>query len=70
MKAKELIKKPREIEEIYQQIENDNKNGFYKSFIPHWINISDEVKLALMKDGFKVYEGEWMRGDYGLIIEW
>lgn len=70
MKAKELIKSVKSLDELYKQIEQDNLNGWCKSFFPHFINIENETKLRLIQDGFKVYEGEWLRGDYGLIIEW
>lgn len=70
MKAKDLIKITRSLDEVYKQIEQDNSHGWFKSFFPHWINIADETKLRLIQDGFKVYEGEWLRGDHGLIIEW
>lgn len=70
MKANELEKYSPSLESIYSDIERENKNHAFKMFYPHWIYVSDICRLELMKQGFKVYEGEWMRGDYGLIIEW
>jgi len=70
MKAKEIERQSKDIKEIYEQIERDNSSGWFKSFFPHFVNISNETKIQLIQDGFKVYEGEWLRGDYGLIIEW
>lgn len=70
MKAKELVKVSKSLDEVYKQIDQDNEAGWSKSFFPHFIRISDETRLRLIQDGFKIYEGEWMRGDYGLIIEW
>lgn len=70
MKAKDLIKKSLSIDEIYKQIEIDNKAGQYKSFIPHFMCVEDKIVNQLINDGFKVSKGEWMRGDNGLIIEW
>ena len=70
MKAKDLIKKTLSIEEVYKHIEQDNKDGQYKSFIPHFMCVEDNIVNQLINDGFKVSKGEWMRGDYGLIIEW
>lgn len=70
MKANELEKYSPSLEEIYQTIEKESKNYTHKIFYPHWIYFSDACKLELIKQGFKVYEGEWLRGDYGLIIEW
>jgi hypothetical protein len=48
-----------------------NSAGQFKHAIPHFIYVSDEVKLKLMADGFKVYIGNW--GGFSpndLIIEW
>lgn len=58
------------IDEIYKQIEIDNKAGQYKSFIPHFMCVEDKIVNQLINDGFKVSKGEYMRGDNGLIIEW
>lgn len=70
MKATDLIKTSPSLEEIYQNIERENKQHNFKVFYPHWVYFSDSCKLELIRQGFKVSEGEWVRGDYGLIIEW
>ena len=70
MKARELEKNSPSLDQIYNIIKEANKRNEYKIFLPHWVYFSDECKLELMRQGFKVYQGEWLRGDYGLIIEW
>lgn len=70
MKARELEKHSPSLDLLYESIEEANKRNEYKIFFPHWVYFSDERKLELMRQGFKVYQGEWLRGDYGLIIEW
>jgi len=70
MKAKDLVKISEVVENIYKQISEANSNGQFKYFIPHFVYVSDEVKLQLMKDGYKVYEGQWDNIMSGLIIEW
>ena len=71
MKAKDLKKESEVIENIYKAISDANSRGFFKHFIPHWIYVSEEVKMQLIEDGFKLYKGNW---DFGmtdcLIIEW
>lgn len=69
--ASDIVKKSVSVEDIKKDISRAvGGSSVYKLFYPHWIYISDEVRLELMRDGFKVYTGEWMRGDIGLIIEW
>ena len=70
MKAIELEKHSPSLDQIYKSIEEANKRNEYKIFFPHWVYFSDECKLELMRQGFKVYQGEWLHGDCGLIIEW
>ena len=70
MKARELEKNSPSLDLIYNAIKEANKRNEYKIFFPHWVYFSDECKLELMRHGFKLYQGEWLRGDYGLIIEW
>ena len=70
MEARELEKNSPSLDQIYNAIKEANKQNEYKIFFPHWVCFSDECKLELMRQGFKVYQGEWLRGDYGLIIEW
>lgn len=70
MEARELEKNSPSLDQIYNAIKEANKQNKYKIFFPHWVYFSDECKLELMRQGFKVYQGEWLRGDYGLIIEW
>ena len=71
MKAKELVKKAKTIEEIYSQIRQASDNGEFKTFLHHCVFVSDETKLQLSADGFKVYNGDWdgvMTNVF--IIEW
>ena len=70
MKATDLTKTSPSLDDIYQEIRTANERHEYKLFYPHWRYISDECKLELINNGFKVYQGEWLHGDYGLIIEW
>ena len=71
MKASDLKKKSIDIESIYKEIESMNSAGQFKHVIPHFIYVSDEVKLKLMADGFKVYIGNWSNfSPNDLIIEW
>lgn len=70
MKANSLMKKSIALDEIYAQIEQSNERGQFKHFIPHFIYISDDVRLQLQNDGFKAYYGEWFANDSGLVIEW
>ena len=71
MKASDLIKKSLDIQVIYKNIEERNSNGEFKYFIPHFVYVSDEVKLKLIADGFKVYIGNWSNfSPNDLIIEW
>lgn len=70
MKARELEKHSPSLDQIYTIIGEANKRNEYKIFFPHWVYFSDECKLELMRQGFKVYQGEWLRRNYGLIIEW
>lgn len=71
MKANELEKKELTLKNIYEAIKNDNENGCYKHHIPHWLYVSEQTKLQLMNDGFKVYKGAWdaIMTD-AIIIEW
>ena len=71
MKANSLIKKSVKIEDIYNAIESANTGMCFKHFIPNNVYVSDEVKLKLVADGFKIYVGDWdgiMTNV--LIIEW
>tara|TARA_R110002049_G_scaffold64570_6_gene170207 strand:- start:123 stop:335 length:213 start_codon:yes stop_codon:yes gene_type:complete len=70
MKAQSLKKVPESIENIYAQISEANANNQFKCFIPHFIYVTNETKLQLIKDGYKVYEGNWDSIITGLIIEW
>lgn len=71
MKAKDLNKTSETIENIYSQISEANANNQFKCFIPHFLYVDDSVKMQLIKDGYKVYRGDWdgMMIDC-LIIEW
>lgn len=71
MKAKSLKKVPEAIENIYKQISEANANNKFKCFIPHFIYVTDDVKMKLIDDGYKVYKGNWdaIMTDC-LIIEW
>ena len=70
MKAQSLKKVPHAIENIYHEISEANANNHFKCLIPHFIYVTDEAKLQLIKDGYKVYEGNWDSLMKGLIIEW
>jgi len=70
MKAKHLKKVPEAIENIYKQISEANSNNQFKCFLPHFIYVTDETRLQLIKDGYKIYEGNWDSLITGLIIEW
>lgn len=69
MKAKDLVKKPFSIEKIYEQIKTDNEHGHFKSSFPLSMYITNETKLKLISNGFKVYEGIRFNEE-SLIIEW
>lgn len=70
MEAKSLAKTSPSLDDIYANIECANKRHEYKVYYPHFIYFSDELKLELIRKGFKVYLGEWFHGDMGYIIEW
>lgn len=70
MNTRELERHSLPLNKIYEDIENANKRNEYKIFYPHFVYFSDACKLELIRQGFKVYQGEWMHGDQGLIIEW
>lgn len=73
MKANNITKTSITTKEIYENIESQLKHNasFFKYHIPHWVYVSDEVKLELMNDGFKVYKGSWDGIlNEALIIEW
>lgn len=71
MKAKSLTKTSVSVENIYKGISEANANNRFKHFIPHDVYVSDEVRLKLIDDGFKVHKGDWdgVMKDC-LIIEW
>lgn len=72
MKAKDLVKKPVDINKIYEiiKMQNNNDNAF-KAHLPHWWYIKEETIIQLINDGFKVYRGEWDGiNTNALIIEW
>lgn len=70
MKAQSLNKRSVKIEEIYNSIRQANGDGRYKYLIAHFMYVSDDVRLQLIKDGYKVYEGKWDNQLMGLMIEW
>jgi len=71
MRANELKKESISIEDIYEAICNANTFKQYKHFIPHHIYVSEQVKLRLIEDGFKVYKSDWDGVTKEcLIIEW
>ena len=73
MKSHELKKVSLTLDEIYESIKKDTQHGknIFKYQIPHWVYVSDEVKLQLISDGFKVYIGNWDGIlNNSLIIEW
>ena len=72
MKVSDLIKKSKTGKEIYDEIVSFNKNNpsHFKFFIPHFEYVSSEAIFELIQMVFSVSEGEWFRGDKGLIIQW
>lgn len=70
MNTRELERHSLPLNKIYEDIENANGRNEYKIFYSHFVYFSDACKLELIRQGFKVYQGEWMHGDQGLIIEW
>lgn len=70
MKASDLVKKEMTIKDLYESIQMSNEQGSFKYFIPHYMYVSENTKLKLIEDGFKVCSGSWIGGDEGLIIEW
>lgn len=70
MKAIELSKHSPTLDKIYDDIQRANERNEYKVFYPHFVYFSDACMVELIKQGFKVYRGEWFHGDHGLIIEW
>lgn len=67
MKASHLQKQSEVIENIYKDISEANANGRRKHFIPHWVYVSEAVKLQLLEDGYTLWDGLM---NNGLIIEW
>lgn len=70
MKATDLVKTSPSIEDVYETIKLANERHEFKVFYPHWVYVSNACKLELIHNGFKLSEGEWLHGSYGLIIEW
>ncbi|WP_373735344.1 hypothetical protein [Bacteroides heparinolyticus] len=70
MKATDLEKTSPSLDDIYGTIKLANERHEFKVFYPHWVYFSDACKLELIRNGFKLSEGEWLRDSYGLIIEW
>ncbi len=70
MRANNLIKKPIDLKKIYKDIEDANNRNEYRYFINPFIYISDEVKLELLNNGFKVYSSKDFNGLEGLVVEW
>lgn len=62
----------KEVEKRMDEVENNpNEKGVFKIFYPHFIYVSDELKIELIQYGYKVYIGDWdgiMTN--ALIIEW
>ena len=71
MKAQSLKKVPVSIESIHQQISEANSRGEFRWFIPHFVYVTEEVKIQLIEEGFKVYKADWdgLLTDC-LIVEW
>jgi len=61
-----------EVEKRIDEVESGkNENGVFKIFYPHWVYVSDDIKLQLMKYGYKVYTDNWDGIMINaLIIEW
>lgn len=71
MKAKDLIKKERPIEELRKEIVSINDGGGCAMFIHRSMYVSEKTKMQLINDGFKVSIGDWdgMMTNV-VIIEW
>lgn len=70
MKARQKTKKSISIEDIYKRIK-EMPETVYKTFFHHSEYISDEIKMQLISDGYKVYIGDWDAHCINcLIIEW
>lgn len=74
-KASQITKESLTIEDIEKKISdieaNPYEKGLFKIFFPHWVYISNDVKLKLMEAGYKVYTADWdgvMKDAF--IIEW
>lgn len=61
-----------DVEKRINEVEtNKNEIGVFKIFYPHFVYFPDELKLELMKLGYKVYVGDWDGIIINaLIIEW
>ncbi|MFD2824796.1 hypothetical protein ACFS5M_14025 [Lacinutrix iliipiscaria] len=71
MKACELKKTSEALENIYKLISEANSRSEFKCFIPHFVYVSEKIRLQLIEDGFKVYRGDWDGVITNcLIIEW
>lgn len=73
-KASERIKVSVDIKDVENRMaqqETSYDKGVFKAFFPHWVYVSDEIKMQLINNGYKVYIGDWdhvMKN--ALIIEW
>ena len=69
MRAKDLVKKPIRIEDIYEAIKSANDSGYYKTSIMGFTYMNEKVRTQLLNDGFKLHKTEEGMNEQ-LIIEW
>jgi hypothetical protein len=70
MKAKDIQKKYITIDKIYERIKMANDNCENAIIYPFFVNISDETKLQLMNDGYKLSRSNYEFTANALIIQW
>ena len=71
IKAKDLSKKGISIEQLEGIIKEADSKGENRFFLYPAVLFTDEVKMKLIENGFKVYKGDWdgiMKDVF--IIEW
>ena len=70
MKAEELKRKERPIEDIYKEIQLANERGDYRYIPMPFQYVSPSTIAILLNDGFKCYQGKDLSGLTNWVIEW